>query len=93
MAGNKPQASERGEPRPSSQRDSQKGSVTVQRSERFRGAKKRGEKQIVKERERHTQGTVEEDKYVEKNYNKCIRTTGMSDLVYICPLKDDLNFI
>lgn len=47
----------------------------------------------MKERERHTQGTVEEDKYVEKNYNKCIRTTGMSDLVYICPLKDDLNFI
>lgn len=49
----------------------------VQRSERFRGAKKRGEKQIVKERD--TQGTLEEDKYVEKNYNKYIRTTGMNE--------------
>lgn len=40
-AGNKPQASERAEPRPSSQRNSQKGSVTVQRSERFRRKNRR----------------------------------------------------
>lgn len=49
LAGNKPQAPERGEPRPSSQRDSQKGSVTVQRSERFKGSKEQKQKrQLMK---------------------------------------------
>ncbi len=38
---------------------------------------RREEKNRLKERD--TQGTLEEDKYVEKNYNKYIRTTGMNE--------------
>lgn len=68
---NKPQAPERGEPRPSSQRDSQKWSVTVQRSERFIGSKEQRQKRhcvkLYKEAQRLR---LKEDKFKQMNADR-----------------------